>query len=93
MIQKGAVQEVRQVWRKNSFCRDLPGLAGIGCPEILDYLEGKLGFERCLQNWYRNTRKYAKRQLTWFRKEPDVHWVLPYQVLEAKELIQDYLSS
>jgi len=92
MLARGAVEEVRSVWAENAYDRNLPALTGIGCRELLDYLEGRLGLNECIEEWFKSTRNYAKRQLTWFRKEPEVHWIRPDQTWEAVRQIQVFLS-
>ena len=48
--------------------------AAIGYKELLPYLLGEKSLEECVENLKRSTRRYAKRQLTWFRRDPSVHW-------------------
>ena len=54
-----------------------PGWSGIGCAEALAHLQGRLSLEDCRSLWLRNTRAYAKRQLTWFRARPEAQWLPP----------------
>ncbi len=91
MVSMGAVEEVRRVWTMHSFDKNLPGLTCIGCREIIEYLEGRLEWEECLQKWFKSTRDYARRQLTWFRKEPGVHWLKPHQAPLAAELLRGFI--
>ncbi len=73
MLEAGALEEARTAYDK---CSDpaAPGWSGIGCAELLGFLEGRLTLDEAKALWLRNTRAYAKRQLTWFRKTPDVVW-------------------
>ena len=48
--------------------------AAIGYKELLPYLRGDLSLDECVENLKRATRRYAKRQLTWFRRDPSIHW-------------------
>ena len=50
-------------------------MQGLGYKEILDYLEGKYSLEEAVRILKRDTRHFAKRQLTWFRREQEVTWV------------------
>ena len=50
-------------------------MQGLGYKEILDYLDGKWDLEEAVRVLKRDTRHFAKRQLTWFRRERDVKWV------------------
>lgn len=66
MIANSALDEARHAWEK---CPDAhaPGWTGIGCAEILSFLQGKISMDECRRLWHANTRAYAKRQLTWFK--------------------------
>ncbi len=79
MLAQGALEEARRAWAR---CPDpqAPGWSGIGCAELLAHLRGQLSLDEAKDRWLRNTRAYAKRQFTWFRKEKDVQWVAPQQV-------------
>lgn len=66
MLQNGAVLEAERAFSKTANL-DLPGWSGIGCAELGEYLQKRISFEECKIKWLRNTRAYAKRQLTWFR--------------------------
>jgi len=74
MLERGAVDEVRRAW-EHTPDREAPGYSGIGCAELLAHILGEADFEETCDLWYRNTRAYAKRQLTWFAKEPGVRWI------------------
>ena len=75
MVAAGAVEEVRQALARYSV--DAPGLTGIGGPELAAHLAGARNLKETKEAWLSNTRAYAKRQATWFRKEPDVVWLAP----------------
>lgn len=92
MLQAGAVEEVQALCRGYGFNRDLPALTGIGCREVMDFLAGETDMQTCVQRWFKNTRDYAKRQLTWFRKEPDVHWVETGNFFEAKGMFENFFE-
>ena len=55
--------------------RDLPALQTVGYREMFDYFDGKQDLEETVRLIQRNTRHYAKRQLTWWRRDPDIRWV------------------
>lgn len=67
----GLVEETKQLLQK--YGRDLPALTSLGYQEIGDYLEGEITLERAVEIFKQNTRNFAKRQLTWFRKFPQVY--------------------
>lgn len=87
MIEAGALEEARHAWDK---CPDpdAPGWSGIGCAELLAYLRGHLSLAEAKELWVKNTRAYAKRQITWCRKEPDTTWLAPGSSQELVELVQ-----
>ncbi len=74
MIEKGLVKEV-QALKTMGCTRDLVSMQGLGYKEILDYLDGKTTLEEAIYILKRDTRHFAKRQLTWFRRERDVRWL------------------
>jgi tRNA dimethylallyltransferase len=73
MLAAGALAEVLHAYEA---CpdRDAPGFSGIGCPELLSVLLDGLDLEEVRRDWLRSTRAYAKRQLTWFRKDEEIFW-------------------
>lgn len=74
MMAAGLVEEVRQL--KGMGCtKDMVSMQGLGYKEILRYLEGELTLEEAIYLIKRDTRHFAKRQLTWFRREKDVIWM------------------
>ena len=79
MLDAGAMDEARAALEH---CDDdgSPGWSGIGCAEALAFLRGRLNFEECRSLWLRNTRAYAKRQLTWFRARKQALWLPPEDV-------------
>ncbi|MDL2315983.1 tRNA (adenosine(37)-N6)-dimethylallyltransferase MiaA [Desulfovibrio sp. OttesenSCG-928-A18] len=76
MLEAGALEEARAAMER---CPDpsAPGWTGIGCAELHRYLNGDISFSQCRELWRKNTRAYAKRQLTWFRADKDIHWFPP----------------
>lgn len=74
MLERGAVEEVRQAYARTPD-REAPGFTGIGCAELLAHILGEMDLEAACELWGRNTRAYAKRQLTWFAKEQGVRWI------------------
>ena len=75
MVAAGAVEEVRQALAR--YPADVPGLTGIGGPELVAYLAGARNLKETKEIWLSNTRAYAKRQMTWFRKESGLVWLAP----------------
>lgn len=74
MLDAGLVDEVQGL--KDMGCTDgLVSMQGLGYKEILEYLDGKCTLEDAVYRIKRDTRHFAKRQLTWFRREKDVTWI------------------
>lgn len=74
MLADGLVEEVKAL-QKIGCHKDMVSMQGLGYKEILAYLEGEISLERAVYLIKRDTRHFAKRQLTWFRREKDVIWV------------------
>jgi tRNA dimethylallyltransferase len=73
MIDQGLVEEVKSLLP----FRHHNALQTVGYKEIFEYLDGACSLDEAIQNIKTNTRQYAKRQLTWFRKDPAVQWTNP----------------
>jgi tRNA dimethylallyltransferase len=71
MIEAGLVDEVKRL-KENGLSRDNHSMLGLGYKEILDYLDGKITLEDAIYIIKRDTRHFAKKQLTWSRREKDV---------------------
>ena len=84
MIEKGFVEEVKNVL-ESGYGRNLNSLNTVGYKEIIEHLEGNLTLERAIELIKRNTRHYAKRQLTWFRKDNRIKW---FDINDLSELDQ-----
>lgn len=84
MIQQGLEQEVRSVNDK----RHLNALNTVGYKEMFAYLDGEYDLDRAIELIQRNTRHYAKKQLSWFKRYGDVQWFSPYD----RQRILDMLS-
>lgn len=74
MMEQGLVEEVKRL--KDMGChRGMVSMQGLGYKEILDYLDGKTTLEEAVYILKRETRHFAKRQITWFKRERDVCWI------------------
>lgn len=74
MLEDGLEEEVRNLKRMGC-TRDMVSMQGLGYKEILDYLNGELSLEEAVYILKRDTRHFAKRQLTWFKREKEVTWL------------------
>lgn len=75
MVENGLLQEVKGLWQQN--IRGVQSIQAIGYKELYDYLDGKCTLEEALDSLKQNSRRYAKRQLTYFRNKMDVHFITP----------------
>lgn len=80
MIEKGLVEETKELL--NKYGRAYNIVNTIGYKEISQYLDGVLSLDESIEILKKNTRNYAKRQLTWFRKNPDIKWDIYPEKLE-----------
>lgn len=87
MIEKGLVDEVRSLLPY----RHLNALNTVGYSELFDYLDGKVDLDSAIELIKQNTRHFAKRQLTWFRKDKDFIWLEPGEVGEMIDQISTKL--
>ena len=74
MLTQGFVEEVRRL-REMGCKRDMISMQGLGYKELLAWMDGEITYEEAVRLIKRNTRHFAKRQLTWFRREKDVIWI------------------
>lgn len=74
MMEQGLLDEVKKL-RDMGYTRDLVSMQGLGYKELLAYLDGECSLDEAVYMIKRDTRHFAKRQLTWFRRERDVIWV------------------
>lgn len=73
-IEAGLIEEVRALL-ETGLDRELPAMHGLGYKEIAAYLLGDVDLDEAIRTVQRNTRRYAKRQLTWFRADPRIRWI------------------
>lgn len=93
MIGQGLIEEVRNLLNLG-YSKDLIAFKGLGYKEIIGYLEGKYDLNEAIRILKRNTRRYAKRQLTWFRRYDGINWynVSDYPAGQnlAEHIIEDF---
>lgn len=74
MLENGLLDEVKKL-KEMGYTRDMVAMKGLGYKEILDYFSGDISLDEAIYRVKRDSRHFAKRQLTWFRRERDVTWV------------------
>ncbi len=89
MISNGLVDEVKSILNAG-YNSNLNSLNTVGYKEIIAYLNNEISLDRAVELIKRNTRHYAKRQLTWFRKDNRIHWIKIQSGEQLKE-IPDYI--
>jgi len=85
MLAEGLIEEVQGLWSRG-YGPELPALQSIGYREVGRYLCGECTLDEARDDMARATRKYAKRQLTWFRADPTIHWLTADATAPAKAL-------
>ncbi len=85
MFDQGLLEEVKQLQAKG-FKRTLNALNSVGYKEVFDFLEGKTSQDEMVALIKRNTRRFAKRQLTWFRADKRMRWIKADSQTEVQEL-------
>ena len=71
MMKEGLIEEVRKL-QKEGYQKNMVSMQGIGYRQVFEYLEGNTSLEETIENIKKDTRHFAKRQLTWFGREKDV---------------------
>lgn len=90
MVENGLVEEVSRL-KKEGLSRDYVSMNGLGYKEILDYLDNKCTLDEAIEIIKRDTRHFAKRQLTWFRREKDVTWINKEDFVNDEQIL-DYIK-
>jgi tRNA dimethylallyltransferase len=88
MIKEGLPDEAKKFYDE----RHLNALQTIGYKELFDYFEKKISLEEAVELIKRNTRRYAKRQLTWFKKDGEIKWFRPEELDEIIKFIEERIK-
>ncbi len=91
MLAGGFIEEVENLLAMG-FGRDLKPMQAIGYRHVLEFLDGSRNQRETQELLARDTRRYAKRQLTWFRRDQEIVWFGPEQLNEITALIESYLG-
>ena len=78
MMADGLLKEAEQLYKK----RDLNALNTVGYKELFEYFDGRWPLEEAVERMKGNTRRYARKQLTWYKKDLDIKWFHPDQEQE-----------
>lgn len=88
MIEAGLVDETKRLLDRYEI--ELPAMSGIGYKEIGSYLRGEISLDEAVQQIKWHTHQYARRQLTWFKRDPRTRWVTSYE--EAERLVENFVG-
>lgn len=87
MLQEGLVEEVKRLLDMG-YDKNLTSMQGLGYKEMILYLEGKCSLDEAVEILKRDTRRYAKRQLTWFRRDKRIHWIEVEENSTKQEILE-----
>lgn len=90
MVANGLIEEVKKL-QEMGCTKDMVSMQGLGYKEILSYLNGEISLSDAIYIIKRDTRHFAKRQLTWFRREKDVIWINKQDFQYDKQRILSYM--
>ncbi|MCR4693883.1 MAG: tRNA (adenosine(37)-N6)-dimethylallyltransferase MiaA [Pseudobutyrivibrio sp.] len=91
MMNKGLVAEVQSLYDQG-LRRGITSMDGIGYKEIISYIEGEISLEDAVDLIKKNSRNYAKRQLTWFRREKEVIWLDKRELTSDQDLLSEIIG-
>ncbi len=91
MIEKGLVDEVREL-RSMGYSPLLNSMQSIGYAEINRFVDGGISLETAIEDIKRNTKKYAKKQMTWFKKNKSVIWFGPDEIKKIPDILKKWLN-
>ncbi|HOX60477.1 MAG TPA: tRNA (adenosine(37)-N6)-dimethylallyltransferase MiaA [Candidatus Magasanikbacteria bacterium] len=89
MMKLGLLAEIKDLLRQK-YSWELPAMSGIGYRQFQDYFENKADIDQCIENLKRDTRRYARRQLTWFKRDKRIRWCENFSQVES--LVRDFLG-
>ena len=91
MLNEGLLDEVRMLMDKG-YTKELNSMKGIGYKEVMDYFNGEIAYDEMVELIKQSSRRYAKRQLTWFRRDERIHWISAENAVdEALELVKTFI--
>ena len=85
MLEMGLVNEARAIWQESGL---KTAANAIGCKELIPYFENRESLEACIDKIKQETRRYAKRQLTWFRKNEQIQWLMLDEIDETEKKLE-----
>ena len=92
MLQAGLLNEV-QILVEKGYASELKSMQSIGYRHMVDFIFGRLDWQEAVRTMKRDTRRYAKRQMVWFKADPEIHWLAPDQLSEMRQLVEAFLET
>jgi tRNA dimethylallyltransferase len=89
MINQGLVEEAKSLYPH----RHHNALKTVGYREIFDFIDGKISLGKAIELIKRNSRHYAKRQLTWWSRDKEIEWFRPDEIENIKNYINRFVNS
>lgn len=87
MMEAGLLDEARELYPY----RQLNPLQTVGYAELFEYFDGKISLERAVELIKQHTRQFAKRQFTWFMRDPEIRWFLPQELKELVAYVEEQI--
>jgi tRNA dimethylallyltransferase len=90
MMKNGFLNEVNMLLKKG-YAPELKSMQSLGYRHMVEFISGKISWEEALDHMKRDTRRYAKRQLTWFKADQEMKWFTPDQIEQMQDEIDRFL--
>jgi tRNA dimethylallyltransferase len=88
MVHEGLEEEARKL----AYARETNAMKTVGYREMFDFIDGKITLNEAIEQIKTNTRRYAKRQITWFQRDKEMQWFLPVQIHEIIQYIDKKIT-
>jgi tRNA dimethylallyltransferase len=92
MLKSGFADEVKNLLEKG-YNKNLKSMKSIGYRHLVEFIKGQSSWEETVRLFKRDTRRYAKRQLTWFNADPEIIWLDPAEIDQATKLIKNFIAA
>jgi len=92
MIDAGLIDEVKNLLGMG-YSEDLKSMQSIGYRHMVDFIKGRITWDEAVRTLKRDTRRYAKRQMTWFKADPEIVWAEPEQIDYIKGIVKNFLQA
>ncbi len=90
MVELGAIEEARRVYEK--YGEDWPAAQSLGYKDFIAYFKGEISKEKAIAKMKQRSRNYAKRQLTWFKRDKRIKWFKKSELSEIKKVVKDFIN-